>query len=179
MRKLVRVTLKRTFPVTPLLLTGAMLLPGCGGTSQPPAQTGSTAAHDHDHDHDHPTHGPNGGDLIELGNEEYHAEFLHDDSGLLTLILLDSAAKQTVTIEAKELQFNVKSKAGAKQHTFSSVVTEGEPENQHSKFQLTDAELAKQLEEEGTEATLVVTINGKQYRGNLAHKHHEGDGHAH
>lgn len=28
-------------------------------------------------EHAHPTHGPHGGDLIELGNEEYHAELLH------------------------------------------------------------------------------------------------------
>lgn len=27
--------------------------------------------------HAHPTHGPHGGDLIELGNEEYHAELVH------------------------------------------------------------------------------------------------------
>ena len=26
----------------------------------------------------HPTEGPHGGHLIELGNEEYHAELLHD-----------------------------------------------------------------------------------------------------
>lgn len=27
--------------------------------------------------HAHPTHGPHGGDLIELGNEQYHAELVH------------------------------------------------------------------------------------------------------
>mgnify|MGYP006188166609 CR=1 FL=1 len=27
--------------------------------------------------HAHPSHGPHGGDLIELGNEEYHAELVH------------------------------------------------------------------------------------------------------
>jgi len=42
-----------------------------------------------------------------------------------------------------------------------------------------DAELGEYLEREGAEAQLVVTINGKQYRGKIEHHHdHGADDHA-
>ena len=39
----------------------------------------STSENEHpdEHAHAHPSEGPHGGDLIELGNEEYHAELVH------------------------------------------------------------------------------------------------------
>ncbi len=157
---------KRT-QVSTVVLGCSLLLPGC----QPPAAspTGSSTQVDR-HDHDHPHHGPNGGDLIELGSEEYHAEFLHDDTGLLTIILLDATAKTPVTIEAGEIVLNVKAAESA-QYTLTANPAEGEQAGQSSRFQRTDAELAKLLDQTGTEATLVVTIAGKQYRGKLNHQH--------
>lgn len=166
MRKL---TPRKLAPVSSVVLGCSLLLPGC----QPPSTSpngSSTQVDTHDHDHDHPHHGPNGGDLIELGNEEYHAEFLHDDTGLLTIILLDSSAKTPVTIAAGEIVLNVKAAESA-QYNLTANPAEGEQAGQSSRFQRTDAELAKLLDQAGTEATLVVTIAGKQYRGKLNHQH--------
>ena len=39
--------------------------------------------HGHDHAHDH-AHGPHGGEIIEIGDEEYHAEYLKTDDGTIT-----------------------------------------------------------------------------------------------
>lgn len=47
------------------------------------------------------------GDLVELGNEEFHAEVVHGEAGSVTVYILDSAAKVTVPIDATELTINV------------------------------------------------------------------------
>ena len=54
-------------------------------TSAPPETVGPHAGHAH------PTHGPHQGDLIELGNEEYHAELLHEEDSV-TIYILNGAA---------------------------------------------------------------------------------------
>ena len=67
------------------------------GGSKAGQKSGDKDDHDHDHDHDGHDHhdhdhahmhGPNGGPVLELGDEEYHAEWLHDDeSGKVTVVL--------------------------------------------------------------------------------------------
>jgi hypothetical protein len=69
--------------------------------SELPPDTG-----DHD-EHAHPNEGPHHGDLVELGNEEYHAEVVHGEAGSVTVYILDSAAKVAVPIEAAELMINI------------------------------------------------------------------------
>ncbi len=56
--------------------------------------------------HSHPTEGPHHGTLIELGKEEYHAELVHDDK-MVTIYILDSAAKTAVPIDSLELVINL------------------------------------------------------------------------
>src|SRR3982751_3555980 len=58
--------------------------------------------------HDHAHHGPHNGHLMEIGEEEYHAEWTHDDSGKITFYVLDSDAKKEVPIAADELTIDVK-----------------------------------------------------------------------
>ena len=89
---------------------------GGGTISDPPPATVDT--------HAHPTEGPHHGDLIELGNEEYHAELIHpedhdDDAHAsenseaghehagITIYILDSSAKEMVAIEASEIAINL------------------------------------------------------------------------
>lgn len=66
-----------------ILAMAAFTLSGCAEPSNT-GQFSEVSEHDNeqpDQDphagHAHPTHGPHGGDLIELGNEEYHAELVH------------------------------------------------------------------------------------------------------
>ena len=52
--------------------------PADSTTGDPPPVSDLPPATVDDHaGHAHPTEGPHGGDLIELGNEEYHAELIH------------------------------------------------------------------------------------------------------
>ena len=70
------------------LAMASFVLSGCADstTNEPTTSAPAAAAgehhegdgHDHGDDaHAHPSEGPHGGDLIELGNEEFHAELVH------------------------------------------------------------------------------------------------------
>ena len=73
----------------------------------PPAEKKPAADQHDDHAHDHPSEGPHGGHLIELGNEEFHAELHHDDaSKTVAIYILDKQAKNPVAIEETELTLN-------------------------------------------------------------------------
>ncbi len=72
--------------LTTTLATVAVGMFALSGCADPPdsEQFSEVSQHDNEHPdkdphagHAHPTHGPHGGDLIELGNEEYHAELVH------------------------------------------------------------------------------------------------------
>ncbi len=134
--------------------------------------------------HDHPSEGPHHGGLIELGNEEYHAELVHDDAaGTVTVYLLNSAAKTAVATEASELLINLSHDGNAEQFKLVASPEADDPVGKSSRFTSTDSELAEDLDHEGAEAQLVVTIGGKQFRGKIAHDRdhdeadHEGDDH--
>lgn len=168
-------------------LAAAFSLAGCNG--QPAEETGvvgdtppDTVATGHDdhegHDHGaHPEHGPNGGDLIELGEEEYHAELVHD-SGTVAIYILDSAAKEAVPIEATDVTINLKQDGKPEQFKLTAAPQEGDGEGKASRFTVEDADLASHLDEEGAGARLMVTIAGKSFNGAIEH-HHGHEGHEH
>ncbi|WP_013629941.1 MULTISPECIES: hypothetical protein [Rubinisphaera] len=167
-----------------IALLSSVFMVGCQPTSPPTDGPQPDLHEDHDqadgHDgHAHPEHGPNGGELFELGAEEYHAELLHDDDAqTVTINLLDSAAKEAVTIPDQEVTLNVKADGSGSQFKLTST-GEGEA---NSTFTSKDAKLIELLEGEHADITLVVTIAGKQYRGQMHHDHahgEEGHDHAH
>lgn len=125
--------------------------------------------------HSHPSEGPHHGDLIELGNEEFHAEMVHDEKSV-TIYLLDAAAKVAVPIEASDLVINLTHDGNPEQFTLSASPDTGDPTGKSSRFVSTDAELASHMEGEWAGGTLRVTINGKPYRGEIKHDHdHDHD----
>src|SRR5436190_22407029 len=81
-------------------------LAGCGSANHSEKTPKSGDGHDHEHEHVH--HGPHNGHLMEIGEEEYHAEWTHDESGKVTFYLLDAAAKKEVPIAAEEVVIDVK-----------------------------------------------------------------------
>lgn len=164
------------------VLLAAVVTVGLTGCNNAPSNTGGgeSGEHGHDHgdEHDHPTEGPHHGSLIELGEEEYHAELVHDDdAGSVTIYLLDSAAKQAVPIEASDVTINVQHDGkGAQFKLAAADASDGKA----SKFVSTDAALAEALDADGAEPQLVVSISGKQYRGSVEHDHdHDEHGHDH
>lgn len=149
--------------------TGGTTTTSSGGpiTTPPPPTVGT-----------HPTHGPHGGELIELGNEEYHAELIHDDASV-TIYILDGAATTAVPIEATEIHVNLKHDGQPEQFILAAVPDEGDPQGRSSRFESSDAELAGHLDEEGAEPQLVVVIAGSSYRGSMEHSHGHDHGHSH
>lgn len=169
-----------------IVAAGLMLSVGCGGAAAPEADmaAGGADAHVHDHDdhdhahdhgHDHPSAGPHNGDLVELGNEEYHGEVVHDDDGLVTVYILGGDAQTAVPIEASELTINVSNDGKPEQFTLVEAPDTDDPEGKSSRFVISSPELVEHLEK-GSKAKLTVTIEGRSYSGAVVHSHH---GHSH
>jgi hypothetical protein len=142
-------------------------LAGCDGPQRKP--DGSAAVHNH------PTKGPHGGALIELGSEEYHVEMVHDDAaGTVTFYVLDSKAEKAVPISAAEVVVNLKHAGKPEQFKVPAQADTGDPAGKSSRFVSKDKELAEDLDAEGADAELVLSIDDKPFRGKIAH-HHEGE----
>ena len=149
------------------------------------SQGGTDSSDDHsghahgggDHEgHDHPTEGPHHGSLIELGNEEYHGELVHDDqAGTVTIYLLDGAVKNAVPIDAAEITINLKHDGQGEQFKLAASPDSGDPQGKASRFASSDPELGADLDREGTEARLVVEIAGKSYTGEISDHDHGHD----
>jgi len=122
--------------------------------------------------HAHADHGPHDGDLIELGNEEYHAEMVHDDkAGTLTIYILDGTAKKAVPIAATEITINVKHDGKPEQFKLAASAQTGEPAGQASRFVSSDKALGEHLDHAADEKELVLDIAGKQYHAPVKHDH--------
>lgn len=162
----------------------ALNFAGCGKSSDQATSSGGTETSAPpatvEAGHAHPSEGPHGGSLIELGNEEYHAELVHDEqAGTVTIYILDSAAKASVPIEAADVSINLKHEGRGEQFKLAASADQNDAQGKSSRFVSTEAELAEDLDREGAEAELVVTINGKPYRGALKHEHGDEEGHGH
>ena len=157
--------------LTVFLLTGCGAAPNSGAT----ASKSSSAAGAHD-DHEHPEEGPHHGHLVELGNEEYHAEIVHAEGGTVTVYILDGSAKNVVPIEATEVTINLSHEAQAEQFKLAASPDSGDPTGKSSRFVAEEEHLGKDLDTEESAAKLVVTIEGKQYTGKIEHEHSHKDG---
>lgn len=150
------------------------------GCSKPAAPDAATAEGEHAHDEagGHPEEGPHHGHLIELGNEEYHAELTHDDATkTVTVYLLDGSAKAAAPIAATELMLNLAVAGKPLQVTLAAAPQEGDPAGQASRFSVVDEAALEALEAATTTGRLNVTIGDKSYSGPI--EHHEHGEHAH
>ena len=155
---------------------GLMAFTGCGENDHSEhADTSTPSSTEEVHD-EHPTEGPHEGGLVELGEEEYHIEIVHDDdAGTVTAYVLDSTAKLAVPIEASEIIVNLSHDGQAEQFVLAASPQSDDPVGKSSRYVSSDGELAEDLDNEAITAQLVVTINGKQYRAAIQHDgEHEG-----
>ena len=156
----------------------AITFAGCSddGQKKPEAQ-GSAAAHGHA-EGGHPEEGPHHGHLIELGNEEYHAELIHDDAThKVTIYLLDGAAKKAVAIPDKELSLNLVFAGKPQSYKLAALAQAEDAAGQSSRFELTSKELCDALDDEKTSGRLNVNIAGKPYSGSVTHAGHDDHDH--
>lgn len=137
--------------------------------------------HDHANEvvHAHPTEGPHGGHLIELGNEEYHAELLHDEAThKVTIHLLDSSGKEPVRQPLPEITMQLFKDGQFVSYTLKAVPKPDTPNGAASTFEVVDAGLCDTLcHAETVKGRLQVTIAGKPYTGTIEHDSHDHEGH--
>lgn len=148
----------------------ALLHFSVAGCSSKPAPAPPQAAAEHEHAH--ATTGPHGGSPIELGEEEYHAELIHDDAAkTVTIYLLDAKASATAPIDATEIAINLKHEGRGEQFKLAASPDANDPSGKASRFVSSEAELAEDLDREGTEARIAVTIDGKPFQAAVNHHH--------
>ena len=174
--------LRRT---TALLLASvvALVTSGCGTssleqTAEPPHDEQDGHDHTAGDDLTHPDQGPHGGHLIELGDEQYHAELLHDEAThAVTIHLLDSTGSQPITAGPTEVRLQVFRDGQFVDYRLPVANDSAEPIG--SQFQLVDEGLVDVLlHAEAVRARLHATINGQEYIGTIEHKAHDHDAHA-
>lgn len=161
--------LKWGFTVCAMFLA-ALLTTGCSQKAKEPARIAANSK-SHDHEHDHATVGPHGGDLIELGSDQFHAELVHDEMSVAVYIF-GADAKSANPIDASELTINLKHDGKAEQFKLVASPDTSDTKGKSSRFVSNDAELGEYLDHEGAEPQLVVMIDGKQYRGRIEHGEH-------
>ena len=154
----------------------AALMTVCLGCSNGSAPAGGSAAKrppaaaGHNHAH---LHGPHGGPVLELGDEEFHAEWLLDEeTGRLTVYLLDSTGKKEHPIDAPELMVNTTVAGESKSYKLAAV---GEADKPTAKFEIEDQGLIAAIEgagQDGTEAVLNVSIGGRDYAAKFEKHEH-------
>ena len=177
---------------------GFGLMAGCSGQPTPPV-TEEHEGHDHEHGehdhehgehdhehgdhkhegevghkHDHSSTGPNGGHLIELGEEDYHAELVHDEKQpSVSLYLLDAEARSPVTTSSEEVTLNLVADGAPKQFKLTAAPLEGEAEGKTSRFQSDDESLWRLVSDESKlSGRFNVSIGGKQFVGKFEHAAH-------
>ena len=184
----------RTFQrLAAVLVTASLAIwcTGCPTSSTDKSAGGGHAEDDHGHEdhgheghghdahghegHSHAAHGPHGGHIIELGKEEYHAEWTHDDDGRVAIYVLDSEMKKEVPVAADHVTIEVK--IGTKTSSFhlAAVDPMGGDMPKASRFEIVDKGLLGVLESlsEGVTATLKIPdINGKPYEAKITHDDH-------
>jgi hypothetical protein len=176
------------------VLAMSLFLVGCGSDSTatptdksngPPSPPASGADHGDQAGHAHPTEGPHGGHLIELGNEEYHAELLHDENThTVTFHLLDGPGEQAVAVPLAEITLQLFQGGQFVPYALKAVQGPGDAAGAASRFEIVDAALCDALcHGKETRGRLQATIDGKPYIGTIEHTDHgdhddEGDDHA-
>jgi len=188
-------TLGKNLALAVLASAVSFWLVGCNPAA-PPSSTGGSGtttdshAHEgndhagHDHAHDHAHHGPHGGHIMVIGEEQYHAEWKHDDAtGTVTFYILDAEAKNEVPIAAEKITIEVK--LGEKDpivYELLAVNPSGE-QKKTAQFEIVDKELLAVIEgltpeAKGVVATLTVDINGTPFSQKIEKEAHDHD-HAH
>ena len=156
-----------------LLCFVVLVLAGCTA-SENQDQESTTKADPHA-GHSHATLGPHHGHLVELGDEDYHAEWRFDNSsGKVTIYLLDADVKKDVTTTADQITVRVTQGKITSEYELPAInASESDPPTA-SQFEVVNAELLESLKAvgHGIEAKLSVTIEDKQYTGSFEHLPH-------
>ena len=128
-----------------------------------------------EHDHGHAAKGPHGGGIVELGEEEYHAEVVVDhDSESLAVYVLGKDAKTAEPVAATEISIALEGKDPL---TLKATPQADDGEGKASKFVIVDHDLVHVLMDTGfLHGDLRITIGDKPYLGHVDY-HLDGSSH--
>jgi hypothetical protein len=154
-------------------LAAMLVLVGCSGQSSEyhPVTKGVTVKVPPPHEHEH---GPHGGHLVELGEEEHHAEVVFDaKAAQLTIYILDSTAKKAEPIDAKEVALKLSIDGKSAGFKLPAVPEAADPKGKSSRFELAgDPDIKAHIkDEEDLKGTVSVTIANKDFTGDIKHEH--------
>lgn len=169
------------------LMASVAVFCGCQGnsTATPNGATGEDE-HDHGHHHGHGHEdeevGPNGGHVVQFNGDKYAAEWLHDDeTNTVTVHILDSTGEQVLPVPVEQVHIDVIVTPDQSAYVLEAVSQEGDPEGEHSMFQVSDELLITALKmEEGVHNTLRLEVDGEIFTAPIvhhAHDHHHGHSH--
>jgi hypothetical protein len=173
--------LRQRFPAFALLAAVAMLgLTGCPKNAATPPKE-SHDDHDHAHDHDHAAKGPRGGQILEFGSEERHAELTHDEkTHKIGVFMLGSDAKTGLAVDAKSATINVAIDGQPHQYELPATTPPAGADDKASYFEVTSEPLCKlicgELDVAKARAELRITIGGVSYTAPIEIEAH---GHSH
>ncbi len=131
-------------------------------------------------EHGHGEKGPHGGSIVELGDEEFHAEVVLDhDAHALRVFVLGKDAKTAVPTAATEITVAAEGKDAV---TLKAAPQDGDGEGKASRFELIDEKLVHDiLDAKFLHGDLRITIGGKPYSGHIdmhlddVHHEHKDD----
>ena len=129
---------------------------------------------------EHSDHGPHGGDVLEIGKHEYHAELVLDEGqNQVVLYLWDRVLKANVAIDAPHLNVNLIAKGKPVQIALKPTPQPADPKGLASRFTVVSPDLMQALHLPKSEARLSLRIGNRAYVVKLAHNHdHAGHAHA-
>ena len=162
----------------PLFLTSAILAlaPGCQPDPGPPPVPGNTTQLEEQHDHDHGALGPHGGHVLVLGDEQYHAEWTHEDqSGEIVIYLLDQDIKEDVTTTAELITITTTIRDESQTYELAADNLNKEDPPRASRFKATNPNLLTALKQAGSgvKAEMRVIIDGTFFRGTFEKHEHD------
>jgi hypothetical protein len=124
-------------------------------------------------------HGPNGGEIIEVGDHDIHAEVVYDaDHHQITIHILGADASTAHPIAATELTLSFAHGDEVEEFKLAAVPVEGDAEGQASKFSLSSEDLLHELGEHKDGAKLTFSVDGKDYSGTVMADPHASHGEA-
>ena len=169
--------LRPVFVLMASIAIGSFALSGCSDSGEietPEIQKDTEGKHVHEH----AAHGPHDGHIIELGDEQYHAELVHDDaSHTVTVYILDGSVKNAAPIAAESISIKLIADGQPKEFTLTAQPLEGEADGQSSRFVLESEELLHEMEEEGSKPRLSFSIGDQQFNGDISMDDHDHEGH--
>lgn len=152
---------------------------GCGGDQKGDLRTfdkvkdaAPEAEHGH-HGHEGHAHGPHDGELVELGEEEFHAEVAFDEENhKIVLYVLGPDAKANVAIEAQELTLEIPGKDSPAAHLMTAAPQEGDGEGKSSRFEIKSQDVFNAFHDDPkTVGKVKLNIGGKEFTAEVKHVH--------